>query len=46
MENFIKILIYVHAFFGGLGLISGVLSVIVRKGGNRHKLWGKLFSAV
>lgn len=44
MENFIKILIYVHAFFGGLGLISGILSVIVRKGGSKHKLWGKLFS--
>lgn len=44
MESFIKILIYVHAFFGSLGLISGVLSVLVRKGGNRHKLWGKLFS--
>lgn len=44
MENFIKILIYVHAFFGGLGLISGVVSVVVHKGGSTHKFWGTLFS--
>lgn len=44
MENFIKTLIYIHAFFGGLGLIAGVISILVRKGGKVHKLWGKIFS--
>lgn len=44
MENFIKVLICIHAFFGGLGLISGIVSIITRKGGNKHKFWGRLFS--
>lgn len=44
MENFIKTLIYIHAFFGGLGLMAGVISILVRKGGKVHKLWGKIFS--
>lgn len=44
MENLIKTLIYIHAFFGGLGLIAGVISILVRKGGKLHKLWGKIFS--
>ena len=44
MEEAIKILIYIHAFFGGLGLISGIGSVIVKKGSDPHKKMGKLFS--
>jgi len=44
MESFIKILIYIHAFFGGLGLTAGIVSILVRKGGKVHKLWGKIFS--
>ncbi len=44
MENLIKTLIYIHAFFGGLGLIAGIISILVRKGGKVHKLWGKIFS--
>ncbi len=43
MEPFIKTLIYIHAFFGGLGLTAGVISIAVRKGGKVHKLWGKIF---
>jgi len=44
MEEGIKIAIYVHAFFGGLGLITGIGSVMVKKGSKNHKKLGKLFS--
>ncbi len=44
MEETIKILIYIHAFFGGIGLITGIGSVIVKKGSLAHKRLGKLFS--
>lgn len=44
MEETIKILIYIHAFFGGIGLITGIGSVIVKKGSAIHKRMGKLFS--
>ena len=44
MEETIKILIYIHAFFGGIGLITGIGSIIVKKGSTLHKRMGKLFS--
>ncbi|MBE0393761.1 hypothetical protein [Flavobacterium sp. PL002] len=44
MEQTIKILIYIHAFFGGIGLITGVGSIISKKGTNTHQKLGKLFS--
>lgn len=44
METTIKILIYIHAFFGGIGLITGIGSILVKKGGKLHKRMGKLFS--
>jgi uncharacterized membrane protein len=44
MEQTIKILIYIHAFFGGIGLITGIGSIVVKKGGNLHRRMGKLFS--
>ncbi|MHA7943751.1 hypothetical protein ACJOV8_011820 [Formosa sp. 3Alg 14/1] len=44
MEATIKILIYIHACFGGLGLITGIGSVIVKKGNRLHKQMGHLFS--
>lgn len=44
MEQTITILIYIHAFFGGIGLITGIGSVMVKKGGILHKRMGKLFS--
>ncbi|MCK8522936.1 hypothetical protein M0D21_15265 [Aquimarina sp. D1M17] len=44
MEQTITILIYIHAFLGGLGLISGLFSVITKKGSSFHKKFGKLFS--
>ena len=44
MEFIIKIVIYVHAFFGSLGLLAGFASVIFKKGNPKHKLSGKIFS--
>ena len=44
MESIIKIVIYVHAFFGSLGLLAGFASVIFIKGSPKHKLSGNIFS--
>lgn len=44
MEQTIKIFIYIHAFFGGISLLSGFLSVLFTKGSKNHKRTGKLFS--
>lgn len=44
MEKTITVLIYIHAFFGGLGLITGLISIAVKKGGVSHKKAGKVFS--
>lgn len=44
METFIKTLIYIHAFFGGIGLIAGFATIIVKKGSSNHKFLGKVFS--
>lgn len=39
----IQILIYSHALFGGIALLSGFISLIVKKGKKTHKKSGKLF---
>jgi len=44
MESAIQIAIYVHAFLGGIGLITGLGSVFVQKGSKLHTNMGKLFS--
>ncbi|MAW96745.1 MULTISPECIES: hypothetical protein [unclassified Leeuwenhoekiella] len=44
METAIKIAIYIHAFFGAIGLLSGSLSFIVKKGSKVHKKSGKWFT--
>ena len=44
MEQIIKFLIYLHAFLGGLGLATGMISILVKKGGVNHKKSGKIFS--
>lgn len=44
MEETVKILIYIHAFLGGIGLITGIGSIIAKKGSPLHKKMGKLFS--
>lgn len=44
MENLVKIIIYIHAFFGGIGLISGTVVMLIKKGNAIHKKMGKVFS--
>ena len=44
MEAFVKNLIYIHAFLGGIGLLSGLASIYFRKGNSQHKKSGKIFS--
>ncbi|MBP2833123.1 hypothetical protein J8281_13090 [Aquimarina sp. U1-2] len=44
MEQTIQIFIYVHTFLGGLGLVSGALSISVKKGSKIHRRSGKIFS--
>lgn len=44
MEFAIKIAIYIHAFFGAIGLLAGSLSFIVKKGSKLHKMSGKWFT--
>jgi len=44
MEQLITSAIFVHAFLGGLGLITGVGSMAVKKGSPIHKKMGKVFS--
>lgn len=43
MEGYINILVYVHAIFGGLALLSGLVSIIAKKGGQTHKRFGLIF---
>ncbi len=44
MENTITIFIYIHAIFGGIGLITGIGSTLVKKGKPNHILLGKWFT--
>lgn len=44
MEQTITIAIYLHAFLGGIGLLTGIGSMAVKKGGELHKRMGKIFS--
>lgn len=43
MEQTIKTLVYIHAFFGGLGLITGMISLFVKKEGLITKKQEKYF---
>ena len=43
MEQFIDVLIYVHIIVGGIALICGPAAMIVDKGSDRHRLFGKIF---
>jgi uncharacterized membrane protein len=44
MEEFIQNIIRLHALLGGLGLISGIWAMAVKKGQSQHKLAGRIFS--
>ncbi|MEP3211430.1 MAG: DUF2306 domain-containing protein [Maribacter sp.] len=43
MDAFSKVLIIIHASFGGIALISGAISLIAKKGKQLHKKSGKIF---
>ncbi|WP_299218923.1 DUF2306 domain-containing protein [uncultured Aquimarina sp.] len=43
MESIITIFIYIHAGLGGIALLSGLVSLIAKKGNNTHKKAGLLF---
>ncbi|TCI84872.1 DUF2306 domain-containing protein [Tenacibaculum sp. M341] len=43
METFIQTLIIIHASFGGIALVSGLISMIAKKGEKMHKKSGLLF---
>lgn len=44
MEYIITIAIYIHAFLGGIGLITGIGGMVVKKGSKLHKRMGKIFA--
>ncbi|WP_378174646.1 hypothetical protein [Aquimarina sp. SS2-1] len=44
MEQTVLILIYIHAFFGAIALVSGLISIIGKKGRFYHKKAGIVFS--
>lgn len=44
MEEIARILIYIHIFTGGIGLLSGIASIVAKKGSPLHKKSGKLFT--
>jgi len=43
MEKTIQILIYIHATFGGIALLAGLVSMIAKKGKNIHRKSGLVF---
>lgn len=43
MDKLIQILIFIHASFGGIALISGLISMITKKGETIHKKSGLIF---
>ena len=43
MEKTIQILIYIHAAFGSLALLAGLVSIIAKKGKNIHRKSGLIF---
>ncbi|MBQ4822560.1 hypothetical protein [Aquimarina sp. MMG016] len=44
MEQIAITLIYIHAFFGGIGLLTGLISIMSKKGRFYHRKSGKVFS--
>ena len=43
MEKTIAILIYIHAGFGGIALLAGLVSIVAKKGRYTHKKAGVIF---
>lgn len=38
------VLLFIHIFFGSCGLISGTISMILKKGNEKHKKTGRIFT--
>ena len=43
MEMLFKVLLMLHIIGGGVGLLSGTINIIRKKGDKKHKLTGKFF---
>ena len=43
MENSFKYWLYLHIAAGFLALVVAPVAMVVKKGGNAHRLWGKIF---
>lgn len=43
MEVFLKMMLYIHIAAGFLALVAAPIAMIVKKGGNTHRKWGKVF---
>ncbi|WP_196887971.1 DUF2306 domain-containing protein [Aureivirga sp. CE67] len=43
MEKTIQILIFIHAFLGGIALVSGLVSILAKKGNKLHQKSGLIF---
>lgn len=43
MEQIIKVLIFIHASFGGIALLAGFVSIVAKKGQTIHKKSGLVF---
>ena len=43
MHKTIQIMIYIHAFMGGVALLAGFISIVSQKGKEVHKKSGKIF---
>ncbi len=44
MEEYITYAVYVHALLGGIGLLTGMVSIVAAKGKRVHTQSGKIFS--
>lgn len=43
IEKFIRLLVYAHATFGSIALVTGLVALIAKKGKTIHKKSGLLF---
>lgn len=43
METIFRIFLTIHIIGGGLGLLSGILNMIAKKGDSRHRIVGNIF---
>ena len=43
METIFRIFLIIHIIGGSLGLLTGILNIIAKKGNSRHRIVGKIF---